>query len=277
MKHLPSLVLLILTPFVNFAQISSGKVGDVKEKSVEKTVRAEKAPKAPKGKYVPDEGINDFTIFAGGSYNINMHRLEQNDNAFGKPVGVRADEQLINTWSYQFGVRNRLSKYFSLEIGLSFDSYKTRYQGFAQDLGVDLNYSRNVKTMALPIQGFFTYGKRVQVLAGLGVIPFIPTKKIIETTTSTPTGPHFERVRSMQGLSSFGLGVAFSAGIQYRFWRYSSLYVIPGYTLNLTNVYGKQEPHKEWFNAVNLRFGIAVHLPQKKAKDKEVSREAEGK
>lgn len=267
MKHLLSLSLIILTPFTNFSQISSGKVGEVKEKTVEKNTKAEKGPKTPREKYVPDEGLTDFTIFAGTSYNLNSHRLEENDNAFGKPLGTREDEKMLNMWSYQFGVRNRLTKYFSLEIGLSFDSYKSSYQGFMPNLGFDGNYTRTVKTLSMPIQGFFTHGKRVQLLAGVGIIPFIPTKKIVETTISTSTGPSFERVRSMQGLNSFGVGVSLSAGVQYRFWRYSSLYLIPGYTLNLTNMYGKQEPHKEWFNGVNIRFGLAVHIPPKKVKE----------
>ena len=61
MKQLTVLTLLIFSPFVNHAQISSGKVEDAKKKDA---TEAGKAAKDPSEKYDPETGMMDFTAAA---------------------------------------------------------------------------------------------------------------------------------------------------------------------------------------------------------------------
>ncbi|MNY42916.1 hypothetical protein D3C86_1778440 [compost metagenome] len=76
---------------------------------------------------------------------------------------------------------------------------------------------------------------------------------------------------TIEGLNSAGINVLFSAGVQYRFSKYVSAYLIPSYSMGLTNIYAKQEPHKQRLNALNIRFGVAFHFPeQTKTKPKKV-------
>lgn len=262
MKHFSVIVLLFFVTGSTFAQISSGKV-EKKGKLFSKKEKKEKV-KEPKEPFVPDEGLKDFTMFLGASYNVNAHKLKENTTAFGKPVGIRADEKVLSTWSGQFGVRNRIHKFLSFELGVSYDTYKVSYSGFLPNEGYNGNYTRAITTFALPINVYFTYGKRFQFFAGLGFSPYFPVKKVVETTVNKPSQSYFQRVRSLEGTNSVGIGTSFTLGVQYRFWRYGSVYLFPSYMYNFTNMYGKQEPHKEWYRGFNLRFGIAVHLPQKK-------------
>ncbi|WP_341899720.1 hypothetical protein [Fluviicola taffensis] len=263
MKQLAVLTLLIFSPFVNHSQISTGKVEDTKKKQAEESKKEEKAPRK---KYDPDAGLMDFTAFIGAGYSIGSHKIEPNGDLFGRPVGLRADEKMVNRWTYQLGIRNRIHKYFSIEAGLSIDRYGESYQFESTVAGNDSSYSydRKYNMLALPIQVYFTYGKQVQFLAGAGIQPYIPLSLKTKTTAMDSLGNSLDipDTRTIEGLNSAGINLLFSAGVQYRFSRFASVYLIPSYSLGLSNIYGKQEPHKEWLNALNIRFGLAVHFPE---------------
>lgn len=272
MKQLAVLTLLIFSPFVNQAQISTGKVEDTKKKT---TSEAGKEAKDPSAKYNPETGMMDFTVFIGAGYSIGSHKLEENGDLFGRPLGIRADEKMVNRWTYQAGVRNRINKFLSFEAGLSIDRYGESYKFESTTTDSVYSYDRKYNMLALPVILYFTYGKRVQVLAGAGFQPYIPmgmkTKFSIIDSLGSDVSP--EELKTIEGLNSAGINLLFSAGVQYRFSKYVSAYVIPAYSMGLTNIYSKQEPHKEWLNAFNIRFGAAFHFPEstktrtKKVKD----------
>jgi hypothetical protein len=272
MKQLAVLTLLIFSPFVNQAQISTGKVENTKKKT---NSESGKEAKDPSGKYNPETGMMDFTVFIGAGYSIGSHRLEENGDLFGRPLGIRAEEKMVNRWTYQAGVRNRINKFLSFEAGLSIDRYGESYKFESTTTDSAYSYDRTYNMLALPVILYFTYGKRVQVLAGAGLQPYIPmglkTKYTIIDSLGSDVSP--EELKTIEGLNSAGINLLFSAGIQYRFSKYVSAYVIPAYSMGLTNIYSKQEPHREWLNAFNIRFGAAFHFPEstktrtKKVKD----------
>lgn len=273
MKQLAVLTLLIFSPFVNHAQISTGKVEGTKKKAA---AESEKAAKDPSAKYNPETGMMDFTVFIGAGYSIGSHRLEENGDLFGRPIGIRADEKMVNRWTYQVGVRNRINKFLSFEAGLSIDRYGESYKYESTATDSAYSYDRKYNMLALPVILYFTYGKRVQVLAGVGFQPYIPmamrTKYTIVNEKGSDISPA-EDSKTIEGLNSAGINLLFSAGLQYRFNKYMSAYAIPAYSIGLTNIYSKQEPHREWLNALNIRFGMAFHFPEstktrtKKVKD----------
>ncbi|AEA43186.1 hypothetical protein [Fluviicola taffensis] len=258
MKQLTALAILIFVPFVNSAQISTGKVDDPKKKT-----EIEKEKTKSDNKYDPDKGMMDFTAFIGAGYSIGSHRLAENEGLFGRPVGLRADEKMVNRWTYQVGIRNRVHRYFSVEAGVSLDRYGESYSFKSTTTDSSFAYDRKYNMLAVPIQLFFTYGKRVQLLAGVGVQPFIPMNTKTKTTMNDSLGNEtVTNLKTIEGLNNFGLSALFSVGVQYRFSKFASVYLIPSYSVGLTNIYGKQEPHKEWLNALNIRFGLAVHFPE---------------
>lgn len=272
MKQLTVLTLLIFSPFVNHAQISSGKVGDTKKKD---ETEAGKAAKDPSGKYDPETGMMDFTAFIGAGYSIGSHQIEPNGDLFGRPVGLRAEEKMVNRWTYQVGIRNRINRFLSFEAGLSLDRYGESYEYDSPTTDSTYSYDRKYNMLALPVQLYFTYGKRVQFLAGAGLQPYIPMSMKLNTSARDSLGNDVSpgELSTIEGLNNVGINALFSAGVQYRFSRYVSAYLIPTYSLGLTNIYAKQEPHKQKLNALNIRFGVALHFPEstktrtKKVKD----------
>lgn len=270
MKQLTVLTLLIFSPFVNYSQISSGKVGDTKKKDA---TEADKAGKTPSEKYDPEAGMYDFTVFIGTGYSIGSHQIEPNGDLFGRPVGLRADEKMVNRWTYQVGIRNRINKFLSFEAGLSLDRYGESYEYNSTTSDSSFSYDRKYNMLALPVQLYFTYGKRVQFLAGAGLQPYIPMSMKLNTAARDSLGNDVSpgELSSIEGLNAVGINALVSAGVQYRFSKYVSAYVIPTYSIGLTNIYAKQEPHKQRLNALNIRFGVAFHFPeQTKTKTKKV-------
>lgn len=270
MKQLAVLTLLIFSPFVNHAQISTGKVESTKKKTA---TESDKEPKDPSTKYDPDKGLMDFTAFIGAGYSIGSHKIESNGDLFGRPIGTRADEKMVNRWTYQVGIRNRVHRFLSVEAGLSIDRYGESYEFSSETTDSTYSYDRKYNMLALPIQLYFTYGKQVQFLAGAGIQPYIPLSMKTETSITDSLGRDVspEDIKTIEGLNSAGINLLFSAGVQYRFSKYASAYLIPSYSIGLTNIYGKQEPHKEWLNALNIRFGMAFHFPETtKTKTKKV-------
>jgi hypothetical protein len=259
MKQLTALTILILLPFANFSQISTGKVEDPKKKTETKT-ETDKSDK----KYDPDKGMMDFTAFIGAGYSIGSHRLAENDGLFGRPVGLRADEKMVNRFTYQIGIRNRVHRFFSVEAGISLDRYGESYSFKSVTTDSSYAYDRKYNMLAVPVQLLFTYGKRVQFLAGVGLQPFIPFNTKTTTTIHDSLGnaSPVSKIKTIEGLNAFGLSALFSMGIQYRFSKFASVYCIPAYSLGLTNIFSKQEPHKEWLSALNIRFGLAIHFPE---------------
>lgn len=256
MKQLTVLTVLIFSPFLNFAQISTGKVSDPKKKTGTEQKNADKKSEL-------DKGLMDFTVFLGAGYSLGSHRIEPNGDLFGKPVGLRADEKMVNRWTYQVGIRNRIHRFLSIEAGLSYDRYGESYAYHSTVNDSAFTYDRKYNMLAIPVQLYFTYGKRVQFLAGAGVQPFIPLSlKTITTVTDQKNNSITSESRTIEELNTLGLSVLFSAGLQYRFNRYLSAYAIPAYSMGVTNIFAKQEPHKQWFNALNIRFGLAVHFPE---------------
>jgi len=273
MKQLAVLTLLIFSPFANQAQISTGKVGDTKKKT---ETEPGKEAKDPSTRYDPEKNMLDFTVFLGAGYSIGSHRLAENGDLFGREIGIRAEEKMVNRWTYQAGVRNRINRFLSFEAGLSIDRYGESYSFESATSDSVYSYERSYNMLALPIQLYFTYGKRVQFLAGVGIQPYIPlgmrTEFTIMDSLGTDISPASD-AKTIEGLNSAGISLLFSAGVQYRFSKYVSAYVIPAYSYGLTNIYSRQEPHKEWLNALNIRFGLALHFPEatktrtKKVKD----------
>ena len=272
MKQLAVLTLLIFSPFVNHAQISTGKVESTKKKTA---AESDKEAKDADSKYDPDKGLADFTAFIGAGYSIGSHKIEPNGDLFGRPLGIREDEKMVNRWTYQIGIRNRVHRFLSVEAGLSIDRYGESYEFKSETTDSTYSYDRKYNMLALPIQVYFTYGTQVQFLAGAGIQPYIPLSLKTQTTITDSLGRDVspEDLKTIEGMNSAGINLLFSAGVQYRFSKYASVYLIPSYSLGLTNIYGKQEPHKEWLNALNIRVGMAFHFPEttktrtKKVKD----------
>lgn len=247
MKQLTLFCALILSYAVNYAQIISDKKVESKPKPVRTHV---------KDTFSDRKGEN--WLFLGAGYQVASHRLESNTNAFGKPLGMRADEKMENQLTVQLGIRNRFHKFFTIEAGLLLDRYGQLYTFNAQSTDSSYHYVRNYTFIAVPVQLYFTAGNSFQFMLGVGLQPEIPVKMKLETTIGDSLGNQSTTtVNKKESLNPIGISFLASGGFQYHITNQFGVYLLPSYIMGLSNIYTKQQPHKEWLDGFNVKFGIS--------------------
>ncbi|MDH4474603.1 MAG: hypothetical protein QE487_18510 [Fluviicola sp.] len=235
-------------------QISTGKVE-------EKTVVEEVEP--PKTRRVPTEGLDEFAFYLGAGRVYANRDLESNKAPFGAPLGVRADETGLKAWSFQVGVRNRVSKFISYDAGFALDRFGESYEFDDPDSDSTFSYTSRYSYYAMPIQVFFTYGKDLRIFAGGGIQPQLLAGFRQEQKWNTILGSAQEAtLKGKDGFNGFGLGIIASCGFQWRLNKNTSLYMLPSWVWNLTSTYDDQSDYIHKAHSFNLKFGLTVHLKQ---------------
>jgi len=249
---------LVLAGFIVVAlpvtgQISTGKVE-------EKTVVEEEPPKPRR---VPTEGLDEFVFYLGAGRVYANRTLESNKAPFGAPLGIRADETGLKSWSYQVGVRNRVSKFVSYDAGFALDRFGESYEYDDPNSDSTFSYTSRYSYYAMPIQVFFTYGKDLRIFAGGGIQPQLLAGYRQERKWNTTLGSaQEETLKGKDGFNGFGMGLIASAGFQWRLNKNTSLYVLPSWVWNLSSTYDDQSDYIHKSHSFNLKFGITVHLKQ---------------
>jgi len=237
---------------LSFGQISSGKVEEVKPEEP-----------APRVKRIPTEGMDEFAFYLGAGRVYANRKLTPNVSPYGAQLGIRAAEDGFKTWSYQIGVRNRVSKWLSYDAGLAIDRAGESFSFAATDTDSTYSYTSRYTYYALPMQVFLTYGKDFRFFVGGGIQPelFAGFKQEQKWTTATNT-QRSQDVESEKGFNPFGLGVLASAGVQWRLGNTTSLYCVPTMMWNLVNTYDQQADYIHKARTFNLKFGLVFHIPQ---------------
>lgn len=254
---------LVLAGFIVIAlpvtgQISSGKV---EEKTV--VEEEDKPEKAEKPARVPTEGMDEFVFYFGAGRVYANRNLESNKEPFGAPLGARADETGLKAWSFQAGVRNRVSRFISYDAGFALDRFGESYEYDDPDTDSTFSYTSRYSYYAMPIQVFFTYGKDLRVFAGGGIQPQLLAGFRQEQKWNTTLGSTGEAtLKGKDGFNEFGMGLIMSCGFQWRLNRNTSLYVLPSWVWNLTSTFDDQSDYIHKAESFNLKFGITVHLKQ---------------
>lgn len=241
------------------AQISTGKVE-------EKT--PEKVPEVVKERRKPTEGIDEFCWYAGAGRVYANRSLEPNDPPFGSPLGPRADETGLKTWSFQAGVRNRAHTYFSYDIGLSISRYGESYDYDDPNSDSTYSYTSRYSYYALPLQGLATFGKDFRFFIGGGIQPeLIAGYRQKDDWKSVLGSTQHETIRRTEGLNQFGVAFLATCGVQWRWGDNVSIFVLPTWAWRVMNTYDDQADYIHKARSFTLKFGLTFHiLPEEAAK-----------
>lgn len=246
------LVFLLSSPIL--AQISSGKVGN--KSRAEKT---EKKPKAPFSETKVMEATHIYIGFAPGS---NFRSISVNKFPYGQPLGTRVDEKRLNTWSFSAGLRNYMHKYLQYDVSVAYFKFGEQYQYDAPDSDSTFNYKRTYNYISLPIMIYGTYGKRIQVKSGAGLVPQLFTDSKYEIDAKSKLGDAITSETSIKtGFQSLNLGAQFSVGLQAQLNENISLYFLPAYLVNFLSTLDKQGDYIHKTNRINYHFGIVWSIP----------------
>jgi len=241
---------------IAFGQISSGKVEE-KKPVVDTT---------PRVRRIPTEGLDEFCFYIGAGRVFANRTLTENAFPFGDPLGTRADETGLKAWSFQLGVRNRVSSFMSYDAGVAIDRTGESYSYDDPDTDSTFSYTTRYTYYALPLQVFFTYGKDFRIFAGGGIQPqlFAGYRQEQKWTTAVNAEESAE-IEKKTDINTFGIAAIASAGVQWRLGKTTSIYLLPTMLWNLTSTYDDQSDYIHKARSFNLKFGLLFHIPQTKA------------
>ena len=230
------------------------------EMSRENTAKEERTQKVKKAKELRDkDSLSTTLLYFNTNWSYTPRKLIVNDGLFGDSLGERGNEEAGNKWSFGLGFRNQIHKNIALEGGIAFmrNSEKYNFEG------VDTAYSyvTEYSYLALPIKIYYTYGKSIKFLGGVGITPqmFVRYKQNRNWKNSEGV-EESEIFKTTTGFNTFAISATISAGVQFELGDRWSVQVIPEYRIQLNSSNTKQDAYKHYARALGVNAGIVVRL-----------------
>jgi len=188
-----------------------------------------------------------------------FRRLEENDGVFGDSLGARADETPYNLWSFGIGYRSMLTKYLMFEGGMSIMRNGEQYS--FTDTDTSNIYKAEYTYVAMPLKLNYTYGRRLKVIVGGGVVPqmLLGFKKNIEWEATDKTKGS-EEVKIKEGYNTFVISAVVNLGIEYEVSAKSSVLFVPEYKTQLNSSFGKIDSYKHFGRSIGFNIGLTYKL-----------------
>jgi len=226
---------------------------------IEISKETEKKKKVEKPKKEIDNGTEIFFISNWSSTNRKLQENQKKDGLYGKPLGERANENKLNIWSFGIGMRNRIGTYLSWEGGLSYMRNGESY--LFEGVDTSYQYQTTYSYICMPVKIMYTYGDKVKLLAGGGVVPqmFLKYRQDREWTTAlNATEKKTEKTSS--GYNSFVVSAVLNIGVQLNMGKRTSLLFMPEYRFQLSSSYEKIDPYVHFGRAIGFNMGLTYQL-----------------
>lgn len=249
----------IIFSLVIFVMSSSFGIGQI-ELSKETTVKEEKEKKAKKEKERRDkDSLSGTSIYINTNWSYTPRKLIENEGLFGKPLGERENETPGNKWSFGLGFRNQLHKNVALEGGIAFMRNAEKYS--FEGIDTSYSYKTEYSYIAMPIKVYYTYGKSIKLLAGVGITPqmFVRYKQDREWKTSEGK-QESETFKTTTGFNSFTISGTVSAGVQFELGKRLGIQLIPEYRIQLTSSNNDKNAYKHYARAIGINAGLIFKL-----------------
>jgi hypothetical protein len=186
-------------------------------------------------------------------------KLIENGDKYGKPLGLRADETSLDTWSYSLEFRHYATKHFAFQAGIS---YMRNGESYAfKDTDTSYNYTSTYTYTAMPIRLMYYHGDEIRFFGGVGFIPAMFNKysttenwkdsKGIETSASSST---------KNGFNTVLFSATIHAGIQLKYSKSWSIFCLPEYRWQLNSTFLKQAAFQHYARAFSINFGLVYQF-----------------
>lgn len=230
------------------------------EMSKENTVKEEKEKKAKKAiERMENDSLSATSLYFNANWSYTPRKLVENEGLFGDSLGERANEKPGNRWSFGLGFRNQIHRFVALEGGIAFMRNAEKYDFEGADTAYA--YVTEYAYLALPIKVYYTYGKEIKFLGGIGITPQMFVRYKQERNWKTSEGKEeSETFKSTTGFNSFAISATVSAGIQVELSKRFSVQVIPEYRIQLNSSNTKQDSYKHYARAIGVNAGFVVRL-----------------
>lgn len=218
-------------------------------------------PKEEKEIIIENDVEDDFPVevFFVVNRSLTSRVLKENDGLFAKPLGKRAEEINLKTWSYGIGFRSQLNKHIGWEGGISYLQNGESYAFEGTD--TTFNYQTTYSYLSMPVKFYFVHGDALKIIAGGGFIPqmFFGYKQEQQWTTSLDASEDAV-IKEKSGYNSFVISAVFNAGVQLNLGGDWSLIVLPEYRIQLNSSYVENDQYTHHGRAFGVTFGLTLKL-----------------
>ena len=216
------------------------------KKSVSDTLKAKKEP-------------SGTSIYFVTNWSATNRSLSENGDLFGEPLGERANEIGLNTWSFGLGFQNEFAKHFMWDGGISFMRNGESYSFLGTDTAY--SYQTTYSYISMPVRLNYTVGNDFKFYAGAGLIPqmFMGYKQERQWTRAD-NSDETETIKSKNGYNSFVISAVMNIGMMVNFNNGWSLLVSPEARFQLNSSYMKQDAYIHKGRAYGVTFGLVRHL-----------------
>ncbi len=186
--------------------------------------------------------------------------VTQNTDFLTIPLGERANETALKTWSFQFGIIAPISRHLFFDGGLALIQNGEQYQWNATTTDSSYDYTTKYRYFGMPIQLKYQTGKDFVFFVGAGLTPqlFQSYEQKIHWTDSLNNNSKLSLTDETM-CQSFVLSATGSAGIQVHFKSNYGLRLSVNYRYQLTNSYGPYQDYKHF----STGLGGAIALTRK--------------
>lgn len=224
-------------------------IGGDEEKSADKPVK-ERKEKVSGGK---------TSVYLMTNWSLTNRTLTENEGLYAEPLGKRADETSLNTWSFGIGLRNTIHANVFWDGGISFYRNGESYLFNGQD--TMFAYQTYYNYIAMPLRINAVVGKDFQWNAGIGIVPQMFTsyrqEQQWETTTDSKGD---ETIKTKSGYNSFAISAIFNVGLTMNFSNGWGLFVSPEARLQLNSTYREIDPYVHKGRMFGVSFGLVRNL-----------------
>ena len=239
------------------AQITNGNVNP------ENTVDTTKKVKTEKVKV--DKTFSKDSLTGTNFYLTGLYQYTYRTFVDGSSFGVYKEwENQTSGFSggADMGLIMELSKYFHLDIGISYFGNSENYS--YQDSLTDSTYTykNTYSQVAIPLRLRFVYGEKLQVFAFAGLAPLnilnIRTKSSYMTADSIAVTRDLDIVKD--GFATFNLMLTAGFGLCYNV-KYVGFTIYPEFRRNLINTYStKTIPMTHKIYGIGINAGLVFHF-----------------
>jgi len=205
------------------------------------------------------ETTGQTAVYAISNWSKTFRTLESNTGYFGDTLGTRADETLIQNWSFGLGLRNRINRFLVWDGGMYFNRNGEQYAFVGTD--TTFSYQTTYSYIGMPLRINLSMGKEIQWHVGVGLLPqmFVQYNQKQQWTT-TLNSSDSQVIKTNSGYNPFVISAIFNAGVQFNFSSGWGVIISPELRIQLNSTYQKQAAYIHKARAYGVSFGLIKNI-----------------
>lgn len=241
-----------------YGQIESGKVVS---SSQQETKPKKKKPKKERIPRTEEDVKNLPFIFVGGGVLSNSVINRETTTIYGKPLGIKAEEVGRTVPIAGMSYKVVLDKGFYLSFGIDYSQSGEKFSWKASDSDSSFAYKNTYHLLSIPIGINYIYGKKVQLLTGLGIAPNLTAGSRNKTEIITTEKTSIDTKTSIQErMNDFNISAYFQLGVQFKVGTGVYFFILPEARYSLMNTLNKQASYQRKFWQIGAQAGISFNL-----------------